>query len=64
MIELRCMEINVIIIFKPKMLCEIQHVYKTNSDEETSCEIQWEKLAQECMILNYDAWKLNRKASV
>ena len=55
MIELGCMEINVIIIFKPKMLCEI---YKTNSDEETS------KLVQECMISNYDAWKLNRKASV
>ena len=61
MIELRCMEINVIIIFKPKMLCEI---YKTNSDEEISCEIQWEKLVQECMILKYDAWKLNRKVSV
>ena len=39
----------------------------SNEVKEISCdtiEIQWERLAQEWMILNYDAWKLNWEASV
>ena len=39
----------------------------SNEVKETSCdtiEIQWERLAQECMTLNYDDGKLNREDSV
>ena len=36
-----------------------------NKVKETSCdtiEIQWKRLAQECMTLNYDAWKIKLRS--
>ena len=49
-----------LMLYKSKRSYEIRQM-NSNEVKETSydtIEIQWERLAQECMKLNYDAWRI------
>ena len=51
-------------LFIPKRSYEIRRM-NSNEVKETSCdtiEIQWERLAQECMTLNYDTRKIKLRS--
>ena len=48
-----------------KLRSYLMRQMNSNEIKETSCdtiEIQWERLAQECMTLNYDTWKIKLRS--